>query len=124
VENDLQIKSGAADDFEHVGRSRLLLQGFTQFVEQPRILDVDDGLGGEVLHQFDLLVGERSDFLAVDGDRSDQLIFSQHRHDEKSASARKFHQRNHTRVTINKSLLCSEVGYVNYLFCVSTTDQP
>ena len=29
-----------------------------QLVEQPRVLDGDDGLGGEVLDQLDLLVGE------------------------------------------------------------------
>ena len=29
-----------------------------QFVEQPRVLDGDDGLGGEVLDQLDLLFGE------------------------------------------------------------------
>ena len=33
-------------------------------VEQPRVLDGDDSLGGEVLHQLDLLVGERADLLA------------------------------------------------------------
>ena len=38
-----------------------------QFIEQPRVLDGDDGLGGEVLHQCDLLVGERPHFLAIDG---------------------------------------------------------
>ncbi len=31
-----------------------------QLVEQPRVLDGDDGLRGEVLHQLDLLVGERT----------------------------------------------------------------
>ena len=36
-----------------------------QFVEQPRVLDGDDRLGGEVLDQFDLLVGERANFLAA-----------------------------------------------------------
>ena len=49
VENSLQIESGAADDLEHVGGRRLLLQRFAQFVEQPRVLDGDDGLGSEVL---------------------------------------------------------------------------
>ena len=43
-----------------------------QLIEQPRILDGDDGLGGEVLHQFDLLVGEWPYLLAVDHDRTDQ----------------------------------------------------
>ena len=73
-EHDLQIERRAADDLEHVGSRRLLFQRFgeivgalTQFVEQPRVLDGDDGLGGEVLHQLDLPVGEGSDFLAVDG---------------------------------------------------------
>ena len=41
---------------------------FAQLVEQPRVLDGDHGLGGEVLHQFDLLVGERADLLAIDGE--------------------------------------------------------
>ena len=37
-----------------------------QLVKQPRVLDGDDGLGGKVLHQFDLLVRERSHFCAID----------------------------------------------------------
>ena len=44
---------------------RLLLQrlgeivgALAQFVEQPRVLDGDDRLRGEVRDQFDLLVGE------------------------------------------------------------------
>ena len=55
-----------ADDAQHLGRHCLLLQQLgeivgtlAQFVEQPRVLDGDDGLGGEVLQQLDLLVGER-----------------------------------------------------------------
>ena len=37
---------------------------FAQLVEQPRILDGDDGLRGEILDQFDLLVGEWQHLLA------------------------------------------------------------
>ena len=47
---------------QHFARRGLLLQrlgeivgALAQFVEQPRVLDGDDGLRGEVLHQFDLL---------------------------------------------------------------------
>ena len=58
-----------------------------QLVEQPRVLDGDDGLGGEVLHQLDLLVGERAHLLAVDDDRADQLVVLEHRHGEKGARA-------------------------------------
>ena len=35
-------------------------RGFAQLVEQPCVLDGDDGLRGEVLDQLDLLVGERT----------------------------------------------------------------
>ena len=53
-----------------------------QLVQQPRVLDGDDGLRGEVLHQLDLLVGERPDLLAVDDDGADQLAVLEHRHGE------------------------------------------
>ena len=46
---------------------------FTQLVEQPRVLDGDHRLRGEVLHQLDLLVGERPHLVAVDDDDADQL---------------------------------------------------
>ena len=48
---------------QHIRRRRLLLQrlgkvgrALAQFVQQPRVLDGDYGLGGKILHQFDLLV--------------------------------------------------------------------
>ena len=66
VEHRLQIEGRAADDLEHVGGGGLLLQRLAQLVEQPRVLDGDDGLGGEVRDQLDLLVGERPHLLAVD----------------------------------------------------------
>ena len=56
---------------------------FTQLVEQPRVLDGDDGLGGEVCDQFDLFVCERPHLLAVNADSADQLAFLEHRHAEK-----------------------------------------
>ena len=73
IEHRLQIEGRAADDFEHVGGGGLLLQQFAQLVEQPRVLDGDDGLAGEILDQLDLLVAERADFLAVDDDGADQV---------------------------------------------------
>src|SRR5262249_27682624 len=45
---------------------------------QSRVLDGDDGLAGEIAHQLDLLVGERSDLLAVDGDSANQPIVLEH----------------------------------------------
>ena len=41
-----------------------IASALAQFIEQARILDGDDGLGGEVLHQRDLLVRERAHILA------------------------------------------------------------
>ena len=45
---------------------------FAQLVEQPRVLDGDDGLGGEVLDQLDLLVGEGPNLLAIDNESANQ----------------------------------------------------
>ena len=45
-----------------------------QLVQQPRVLDGDDRLGREVLHQLDLLVGKWPHLLAVDIEAADQLI--------------------------------------------------
>src|SRR4029077_12311650 len=60
LEHRLQLTRRAANNLEHIGGRRLLLKRFSQLVEQPRILYGDDGLGGEVLHQRDLLVGKRT----------------------------------------------------------------
>ena len=38
-----------------------------QLVEQPRVLDGDDRLGGKVLHQLDLLIGEGTNFFCGPG---------------------------------------------------------
>jgi len=56
LENRLQLAGRAGDHLQHFGSCRLLLKRFAQIVralpqlvEQPRVLDGDDGLGGEVL---------------------------------------------------------------------------
>ena len=56
VEHRLQLAGRAGDDLQHLAGRGLLLQRFgeivgalAQLVEQPRVLDGDDGLGGEVL---------------------------------------------------------------------------
>ena len=50
--------------------------------EQPRVLDGDHGLRGEVLHQLDLLVGEGEDFLAIHSERTDQFVVLQQRNSQ------------------------------------------
>src|ERR1700693_3884677 len=90
----LHIARRRADDPEHLRRRRLLLQrlaeivgALAQFVEQPRVLDGDDGLGSEVLHQLDLLVGEGTNLLPIDDDGADQHIVIEHRYREVSSRA-------------------------------------
>ena len=63
---------------------------FAQFIEQSRVLDGDDGLGGKILDQLDLLVGERPHFLAVNNDRADQFVLLEHRHPSTRSSATEF----------------------------------
>ncbi len=96
IEHHLQIEGRAADDLEHVGGRGLLLQRFGEIVralpqlaQQARILDRDDGLGGEVRDQLDLLVGEWPHLLPVDGNAADQLVLLEHRHVEIRPGARK-----------------------------------
>jgi hypothetical protein len=69
----------------HTARSKLVLDLFNQ--RMAGIFYGDDGLLGEIAHQFDLLVGEGTDLLAIDGNRTDQLVFFQHRHADKCARA-------------------------------------
>jgi hypothetical protein len=74
----LQVEGRTADDLEHVGGGGLLLEGLgeivgapPQFAKQPGILDGNHGLAGETGDQLYLLVGERSNLGAIDGDRAD-----------------------------------------------------
>src|SRR5262249_1534907 len=69
-------------DFAHlIGDALLkLLVQPVEIAEQPCVLYGDDGLGGEILHKFDLLVGKRADLLTINGDHTNQLVIFQHRH--------------------------------------------
>ena len=56
-----------AERTQFADRAAKLVGALAQFVEQPRILDGDDGLAGEARDQRDLLVGKGTDFLADRG---------------------------------------------------------
>ena len=65
VEDRLHVRGRAADDAEHLGRCRLMLQRLAQFrvallefLEQPDVLNGDDGLIGKGFKKLDLFVGE------------------------------------------------------------------
>src|SRR3981081_1177547 len=58
------------NDPKPLGGRRLLLQSLARLGDQPCILHRDDRLRREVLQQRDLLVGERSHFLAIDAEEA------------------------------------------------------
>src|SRR5215470_1164676 len=60
IEDRLHVRRRAADDAEHLGRCRLVFQSFAQFcvaflnlLEQPHVLDGDNGLIGKAFDQLD-----------------------------------------------------------------------
>src|SRR5262245_55144262 len=78
IQNRLQVESRATDDFKNVRGRRLLLEGFTKLVEQSRVFDSNNRLGGKVFYQFNLLVRKRSHLLAVDSDGTNQVVLLEH----------------------------------------------
>src|SRR5262249_14967688 len=52
-----------------------------------RILDGDDGLFREIADKIDLLIGERSHLLAIDGNCADRLTLLEHWHGHVAARA-------------------------------------
>ena len=81
----LQIEGRPAYDLEHVGGGGLLLEGFTQLVEQSRILDGNHSLFCKIRQQFNLLYRKRTDLLAENRYGSDQLVSMEHGHAEHAA---------------------------------------
>ena len=65
-----------------------VIRALTQFVEQPRVLDGDNGLISEVLYQCNLTICEGFDLAAVNADCAYQLLVLQHRNAEKSPRTR------------------------------------
>ena len=92
LEHGLKLAWRRTDDLQDIGRRRLLLQRLPQFAKEPRVLDRDHRLGGEVLYQRNLLVGERPHFFAVHCEGADQLVLLQHRDDECSAYMAQFNR--------------------------------
>src|SRR5262249_5819267 len=91
----------------------LLLQRLPQFIEQPRILDGDDGLGGEVRHQRYLLLGEWSDLLAVNPDKADYFRVPEHRDAKQSANAGDICGSDRQRVTDEIGRVDPQIGHLN-----------
>ena len=84
VEHRLHVRRRAADDAEHLGRRRLMLQRLAQFsvallefLEQPHILDRDDCLVGESLEKGDLLIRERTNLRSTNMNHPNGISLSQ-----------------------------------------------
>ena len=73
VKYGLKIERRTADDLEYVCGGSLLLQKFAQLVQESNVFDGDDGLGGKILDQLDLLGSEWANLLTVDRDGSDDV---------------------------------------------------
>src|SRR5262249_41297658 len=84
--------------------------------EQSRILDGDYGLSGKILDQFDLLVAERTHFLAVHADRANQLVLLEHWHQNVGPHAYDLNERDYELVFAHVGLISPKVGNVDDLF--------
>src|SRR5262245_29636863 len=99
VQHGLEIESRTTDDLEHVGSCGLLLQGFAQCMEQPRVLDGDDGLVSEACHQFHLSIGEGTHLIAIDDESANQSVAPDHGHTKEGSYSAKIDAGAAQRVT-------------------------
>src|SRR5262249_12155075 len=100
-----------------------LLGPLAQLAQQPRILDGDDGLGGEVLDKGDLLFSKYLDFCPVDLDDTEQLLLLEHRDAQHSACTGESNNRRlHGIGYVAWYLLY--VGYLNHLLGLQRAGKP
>src|SRR5262249_39047154 len=115
-EHRLQLPGRRANDAQHIRCCRLLMQRFPQLVEQARVLDGDDGVVSEVLHQLDLPIGERADDLPVNAESADQLTIFEHRYGDHRPIAGEFGGGNDRWITLDVGLHPPNVGDLDNLF--------
>src|SRR5215467_12413453 len=107
----------ALDLTDLIGNALLeLLIQLVEIIEQPRVLDGDDGLGGEISEQIDLLLGERAHFLAINADHTNQLTFLQHRDSQHRAGTGKVSKTDQNTIALKIRLKGSNILNVYKLF--------
>src|SRR5215469_10604829 len=118
----LQIAGRRADDAQHLRCCRLLLQRFgqvsralAQFIEQPRILDGDDGLLGEIAEKLDLLFSEQTRLPTQDIEGADRLVVLYYWYGE-LRSVPGLNETNTARLAVEVSLVIGDVGDLDDLF--------
>ncbi|MGC2122413.1 MAG: hypothetical protein WA652_06120, partial [Xanthobacteraceae bacterium] len=117
LEYGLQLALRGADDSQHLGGRGLLLQrlseivgALAQFIEQPRVLDGNYRLIGEVVDQRYLLVGKGANFQPIDAKYAFEFVVLEQRNKEKRTGARISSERVF-------SVIHQHVGDLNDPFC-------
>jgi len=72
VEYRREIARRGIDDLQYLGGRGLLLQCFARLSQEPCVFHRDDRLSREIFKQRDLLVRERTDLFAIDGQRRER----------------------------------------------------
>src|SRR6516164_1270017 len=123
IERALTVLWCAGDDTENVSRRGLPFERLPQFAQQPRILDGDDGLGGEVLDQLDLFVGEWPHLGAVDENRADEIIVLEHGDAEDGSPAENVDEFLKWLYALEIRQIFCRVCDMNKLLCLSKASQ-
>src|ERR1700732_725014 len=93
-----------------------LLGTLAQFAQQPRVLDRDNRLRGEVLQQRDLLVRKRPHFLPKDIDEADNRPVLAHRHIQAGPRTAEIDQGTANWVSYTVRFVVSRIGSVDECF--------
>src|SRR5262249_9162307 len=87
IEHRREVTGRGVNDLQYFGGRGLLFEGLARLGQEPRVLDRDDRLRREVLHERDLLVGKRPDFLTVGSDGAEQpAVLAQWDHQHRADS--------------------------------------
>src|SRR5215470_7182459 len=85
LKDRLEVRRRSAYDSQDLSRGRLPLERIFRLVEQPHILDGDDGLVSEGLEKPDLDLRKWPRLAARHGDGANRSPLTEHRHDEDTA---------------------------------------
>ena len=123
AQHGLQFEGRAADDLEHVGGCRLLLQRLAKLAEETRVFGRDHGLGREIRQQINLFLAKWCRLPAVNRKRTHELIVLEHWHIEDCSELSKIDRSHEYGFALNVSRLLGNVGDVNRLSGLSNAPQ-
>jgi hypothetical protein len=88
VEHRLDVRRRATDDAQNLARRRLLFESVLRLLEDPRVLEGDDGLVGEGVQEGDLAVRKGPGSKPSDGDGADHVPVLQQGDTESASKTR------------------------------------